>query len=1054
MDTTLGLSLSFDGVKDFIVIPLIPRNNFMTISAWIKTSSTNDQQILSWGNTRNGNRIEFKTNGGRLYYAETDIQPVLTVNSPKPINTGNWEHVAVVVREDEAQLYINGKAGFAVKGLHRDVDVNTLTIGAYQVGPDFLQSFNGGIDDVQLWNKPLTLEEIKENMLNGLTGSEDGLVAYWSFNDSTRSTGKIAGDYARKGNNHGTIIGANWSNEAAPVAYRDLTEEEGEFRIANLFYDESREFRVTPYKEDHLFDPEFRDIILENGGGPKIAFNDTTVFTLSGQILFSGNSCPVAGVELLVDGKSSGVFTDSQGKFEIAIEEPGKTYTIKPQYGDSISSHTFNPSEISLFVEGDIDGLKFTDIEKHLLYGKVRGGCIAGLGVAKLHVKSSQKSVCLDDTITTDHNGNYRLFLPAQEYLIELVQIDNPDSVDIKNYFSTETVDITWENKNRNFIYHPEPIIRWEILPTELTCDTIPILKQNNPYSVIIDVLEAYQDDTCHVAEGFVTIFDNIGGNPAEPVVIELENGRAIYTFSAGEPNILGGGDNPYQKLMQIEATVDDYSTTENLWALVTGHRPRTQTFFSSATPELPFMILRDPPGDQSYSFLSKDSTYTTNFSTALDSSRVGPRSILPNFIDVKAGFITGTGWGTGPQISTDWGLYGIFKNNRFYGDGKKENYGHSISLSMNEEFKTSDSEAITGARGDVFIGGSLNRTFYLTDVIYYDSVSCKVLKDTTLFLNYTGFKSTYVYTEDHIRNTLIPQLQGLISDTGKVVPDSVYILKEAISVWQQTLHYNDSLKSAAENKWPLTDPEHPTPEYLLEKNISFSGGTSTTQYSTFQKDTSWTITYATKFERDFLIGLGGVAFGTPYEFGFQWKVEAVNDTTRKGDDVKRTQINTIGYTLADNDAGDYFSVDILHDRTFGTPVFNLVAGTSSCPWEDGTQPRDGARLGINSFIQNDVSPDKPAKFLLSLGNISESGESRPYDLRLAQLSNPDGAIVKVGGVAMGGALSYYIPAGDSAYQATITVERGPRAYEYDNLQLIMVPPCEYDVYNKSTVKS
>jgi hypothetical protein len=126
--------------------------------------------------------------------------------------------------------------------------------------------------------------------------------------------------------------------------------------------------------------------------------------------------------------------------------------------------------------------------------------------------------------------------------------------------------------------------------------------------------------------------------------------------------------------------------------------------------------------------------------------------------------------------------------------------------------------------------------------------------------------------------------------------------------------------------------------------------------------------------------------------------------------------------------------------------VFDLVAGRSSCPWERGSQPRDGVVLGINSHVQNYVPADDAASFILNLGNTSQSDESREYHLRLVHGSNPDGAIVRVSGVAMGNALSYFIPAGEQ-FTASMTVERGPLANDYEDIQLMMYPPCEYDLW-------
>jgi hypothetical protein len=49
-------------------------------------------------------------------------------------------------------------------------------------------------------------------MYNHLTGSEDGLVGYWPFNEGT---GNLVNDFS--GNNNGTIDGATWVTSGAPL---------------------------------------------------------------------------------------------------------------------------------------------------------------------------------------------------------------------------------------------------------------------------------------------------------------------------------------------------------------------------------------------------------------------------------------------------------------------------------------------------------------------------------------------------------------------------------------------------------------------------------------------------------------------------------------------------------------------------------------------------------------------------------------------------------------------------------------------------------------------
>ena len=1032
---TVGTYLHFDGVNDYVALPYLPRNRQMTLSAWIRSSSNTDQQIIGWGSAE-APTIEFKIfASGNLAYAEwtgSDWSPVI---SERIVNDGEWHFVCAAIDEDSCKLYIDGMLDKTGTGFSRDITVTTTSIGAYDRVSAVQQFFQGDIDDVRMWNVVRSADEVKFDMENSLDGDEEGLAGYWTFDDSTRSGAGIAADYKHDGGHHGIIMGTQWKGDDRHPLKTTYTNTDGAYRIKNFYFEDEKEFKITPYKEKHLFDPEYREMSLEGGIGGTADFTDTTSFTVSGRIVYAGTSCGAEGVELLLNDESTNVFTDESGQYSLAIEEPGKEYTIKPVLGESDQAHTFQPGELTLTVEDDTSGLDFSDKTKHLLYGKVRGGCIAGLGTALIRVTDAKETSCFDTTIVTDFNGNFRVFLPAQEYRVDLTAIDYPDSADILSYFDMEETDLRFENQRVNFIYHPKPIVQLTFFPYQSTCgdNPVPIMAQFDRYDVLIEVLETYGTDTCLVTTGSVNIYDDIGGNPDEPVTLSLRNGRANYRIVPGVPNILGGGNHPYQKLLEIKADVEGRIGVLDQWILVTGHRPRTPTF-ASTTPQLPFMVFRDPPGDHSYSFQTKGTTITTRNSIAYESSKVGGP-----YFDIRLGSV----WSFGAGATTDFGGYAILfnqdKRTGRTGDlgslegGVDTSSVFSISMTTNEEFRTSDEEGFTGEDADVFIGAALNQVFALTDIIDYDPATCSVVRDTSLAMDVTGFESTYIYTAGHIRDTVIPQLQQLVF----LNPDSADYFNAAIDVWQQALDLNAQNKKAA----------------VKDRNISFSGGTSTTYTGTTLKDSTYTIGYSQIFERERYFGLGAVISSVPLEIGyksrFEWKLH------RTSLDSTNSQATTIGYTLSDDDEGDFFSVDIKTDKQgFGTPVFDLVAGTSSCPWEAGTQPRDGAALGIDKFVAADIAPNEPATFTLTLGNTSESGEARPNDLRMIHLSNPDGAIIKVGGVPMGDGLSYYIPAGDSAYKATLTVERGPLAYDYENLQLMMVPPCEYDAYNSATALS
>ncbi|MDG1223919.1 MAG: LamG domain-containing protein, partial [Candidatus Marinimicrobia bacterium] len=72
--------------------------------------------------------------------------------------------------------------------------------------------FEGGIDDISLWNVALNSDQIQQFLDSELSGQEQGLVGYWNFNDGEAST---LTDVSGNGN-HGTINGATWRNEVPP----------------------------------------------------------------------------------------------------------------------------------------------------------------------------------------------------------------------------------------------------------------------------------------------------------------------------------------------------------------------------------------------------------------------------------------------------------------------------------------------------------------------------------------------------------------------------------------------------------------------------------------------------------------------------------------------------------------------------------------------------------------------------------------------------------------------------------------------------------------------
>ncbi len=940
-----------------------------------------------------------------------------TVNFAFQPDQGVWHHYAITWRSSDGRLniYRDGELTSSHQlSAGEPIPSEGLIIMGQTRSYNPANAMEGAMDEVRLWRiiRPDSL--IASERFKRLTGDEEGLVSYWTFDDADRGYEYMAPDIAFKGGNHGRLQATSHDRGVA-LSYSRQTDAGGRYSFKNVFYDRSRVFELTPFKEGHGFDPGslVTEIDIDGPKSSGLDITDTTSLTVSGTILLAGTSCAVPGVEIMLNSKKTGVYTDNSGRYRLTIEEPGY-YTIKPVLADSNRAHIFEPELFSGNIHDNIADMDFSDLTTSLLEGKVSAACNTFIGRGEIHISSAgNQTGCVDTTLVTDENGNYSITLPAQPYLVELLSIDPQPGFAPDEYFSPVNSDLTFQDTVLNFVYRTPPIIRItglpEICPDAADPFRVPVVSQYEELNLVIEVLETYQGDTCAVDTGFVEIYDDIGGNPEEAVRLPIENGKAYYTLEVGAPNILDGGEHPFQKLLQIVANAEGQISSLNQWILVTGNRPREKTFVTR-TPELPFLILHDPPGDNSYAYWQKDSSYSTVHSMATE-------------VNGSAGVFVNAKYGAGikvPFIGTI-GAYVHTEGQFLAGRDNKTSDAVVTTWSFSENVSTSTAPDYTGESGDVVMGGSFNLIYSLTDIIDWDEENCRVVQDTSLAWGAGEFATTYFYTIDHIQNTLIPDLKTLRSLAS---PDSARLLTTYIDVWEQVVEDNRRTIANAET----------------QKNISFSGGTSREYSATTSKDSTHSYEFTAFIESEVKIGLG-FRFDqiNESEYGVAAKFRWASNNVQSKQIVTST---TVGYVLSDDDPGDSFTVDVGSDPVYGTPVFRLVSGTSSCPFEPGTQPRDEPLISLNTLRQDNIPPDKPAAFILNLGNASQSGDTREYRLSVLQSSNYDGAIIRVGGVVVEDGLNYTIPAGQQI-TATMTVERGPIAYSYNNLKLVLSSPCD-----------
>ena len=195
-------SLRFDGNGDYVLIQdhfdLDLTQNY-TLEAWIFPESFDWLcGIISKYHTPASHGYVLRLTSQSPY---TGISFDETETNTGILYTGQWFHIAAVKETGQRRLYVNGTE-YSLSGNPLNTSANTDPL---RIGSDYGDRyFHGKIDEIRLWNIPRTETDIISTMETTLTGNEDGLVAYYSFNEGTGDT-----LHDNSGNSHTGIIRGN-----------------------------------------------------------------------------------------------------------------------------------------------------------------------------------------------------------------------------------------------------------------------------------------------------------------------------------------------------------------------------------------------------------------------------------------------------------------------------------------------------------------------------------------------------------------------------------------------------------------------------------------------------------------------------------------------------------------------------------------------------------------------------------------------------------------------------------------------------------------------------
>jgi hypothetical protein len=610
----------------------------------------------------------------------------------------------------------------------------------------------------------------------------------------------------------------------------------------------------------------------------------------------------------------------------------------------------------------------------------------------------------------------------------------------------------------------------------------------NSEFKCTNDQLEGcYETDSA-----YKSLIDNLknGDNPSDQSI-------RYYAFKGGFPTITA----PFTKTIDINLVIKkvSYPATAYLTegVLLGGKSDGSQTFVTEA-PDVPDIILRDPPGSNSSASIEKGETFS--FSTeASISAEIGIGSTTK--ISTGVTFELGGGL-AGPVVKAEVKAdveTGISVTNSAEGS-----FSTKTTYAFDQTISTSDAPEFVGAEADLYIGKSKN-FFYgsYNDVSAYaeekeNSINYPLRNDKneTIFISLQKAMSFveepsstfFVYSQHYIRNTLIPEIQLIIQniDNEIISEDDKGVLKkqqyeQQVNLWRKIILQNEKTKYEAihdkriflNNILALNSIF--SDEFISDevyKNISFDAGLGEiTRSLESSKEVSEKLSYKLEVEKSIKESIGAEVNDTGFEIALEQKAKlGLGYSEEEGKEVK----SAFSYTLKDNDLGNFLSVDVVNAFDGNGPIFSTKGGRTSCPYEGpsmsyfynpdtydqkadtihelaednkvqlsyATQRTEKPKISVTVKEVFDVQDSDNAEFTLILENLGEAANTySDFLLQVDNTTNPDNAIINL---PVNGAV-VNVPAGQQTiYQLTLK-KSIQKVDHYEGIRIKLESLCEVD---------
>ena len=458
---------------------------------------------------------------------------------------------------------------------------------------------------------------------------------------------------------------------------------------------------------------------------------------------------------------------------------------------------------ISYQVKNDETAVRLFDVPSHEFEGinSVNNYFLSDMGNDQPYpfaaIDLSQKG---DSTQLYDWAENfvYRV-TPSISYFTSMLDHDQDaetDSLAIVGESDWTILNTSWNEDTQEWEDGDDIVIPL-IKPDGITQLSHPIFKKDVPYLIntsIQEVYYKYAGDTIipyndPVSFGTLTLNDGRSSNS-----YEMDSTKTLIPFETPEVNTSLNGDNSFEKSFTLTYSDGPVSIDKNQDYYVFGSQVNEGLNFFSSGPELVEMVLRDPPGDQSYSYIENGSSVYNEVSISsigdVESDHIDKDINLGTTLQIAIPF-------GGPILTTE-----IIANTQV--DILAESFINETEIttyqgSNSQAYQTSSEEFNIGSGGDLYIANNYNMVYgtnkfleivkvedcslqgYVcygetsetpneigvsagVEVLYTDANGIDYTLGTSVGLEIVpvGFQTKTVYDQNHIVRTLIPTLETI----------------------------------------------------------------------------------------------------------------------------------------------------------------------------------------------------------------------------------------------------------------------------------------------------